>query len=535
MKTNYIFVTGGVISGIGKGINAASIGRLLKARGFNVFSMKLDPYLNVDPGVLSPFEHGEVYVTEDGGETDLDLGHYERFIGENLSKLSSVTSGKIFQKLLHKERDGKFEGKTVQIVPHFTDEIEKIILDIEKNKNPDFAIIEIGGTVGDLESNSFFYALAQIRYKMRDRVFFVHTSYVPFLEASGDFKSKPTQHSISLLRELGINPNLVFLRSHKTPSDYVVQKVAKYTFLNEENIIPVPDFKQVYKMPLYLEKHKVSQIILKYFNIKNKKPDLKNWKHFVSLIDKKYETKLNIAMVGKYTTFEDAYKSIIEALKISSAYSNVNIALKWIESEKIKDDEDAKQSLENIDGVIILPGFGSRGIEGKIKIANYTRQNLIPTLGICLGMQIMSINQARLKGIKNATSYEFKTDNKDEVYVLDYIRGKDSSDAIGGTLRLGASDTKIKKDTLAFSIYQKEIVSERHRHRYEIVEDYRNILEDGDFIFSGEEPNTHLAEICELKSHPFYIGTQYHPEFNARPLNPHPLFSSFIEAIKKEK
>ncbi|WP_426460889.1 CTP synthase [Mycoplasma hafezii] len=531
-ETKFIFVTGGVISGLGKGVSAASIGNLLKARDFKVFAMKLDPYLNVDPGVLSPFEHGEVYVTNDGGETDLDLGHYERFMDEELSKFSSITSGKLLQRLINQEREGGFNGKTVQIVPHFTDKVQQAIMDIEAHHHPDFAIIEIGGTVGDLESNPFFYALAQLKYKIPNRVFFIHTSYVPFLDASGDFKSKPTQHSIATLRQLGINPNMVLLRSHKECTNDVVQKVAKYSFLDEKTVIPVPDLPQVYQMPLYLEKFEVAQSILSYFNLEAKQPNLAKWTEFVNLLTAKNLTNVKIGMVGKYVQFEDAYKSIIEALKNSAAYLQQKINLVWVDSEQINNLQDAKNVIQGLDGVVILPGFGNRGVEGKILIAEATREMLVPTLGICLGMQVMSINQARRKGITNATSYEFKTKGKDETYVLDLIRGKNESDNMGGTLRLGASFTQIKPNTLARKIYSKELVSERHRHRYEINPKYRDLIEDDEFIFSGEEPNSHLAEICELKNHPFYLGTQYHPEFNARPLKPSPLFTEFLKSTE---
>ncbi|MDJ1647113.1 CTP synthase [Mycoplasma phocimorsus] len=532
MKTKYLFITGGVISGLGKGIAAASIGRLLKARGFKTFVLKMDPYLNVDPGVLSPYEHGEVYVTNDGGETDLDLGHYERFLGITLSKDSSISSGKLLTRLINNERNGKYNGKTVQIVPHFTDEIKKAILSIGEKYNPDFAIVEIGGTVGDIESNAFFHTIAQLKYEMPDLVYLIHNSFVPFLNSSGDFKSKPTQQSIALLRQLGISPNMVVLRSHKPVTSDAIEKIAKYTFLPKSSVISIPDFKQVYEIPLYLEEKGICEVILNNFNIENKKAYLDDWKNFVSLLKNKDNQKITIAMVGKYTTFEDAYKSIIEALKIAAAYEKINLKLKWVESENIKNNEDVKLVLEETDGILILPGFGHRGIDGKIIISEYSRENNIPTLGICLGMQVMSINQARRKGIKKATSYEFKTNDKEEVYVLDYIRGKDESQSIGGSLRLGASDTEIKEGTKAFDIYKKTLISERHRHRFEINPMYRNQIEDDEFIFSGQEPKTKLAEICELKSHKFYVGVQYHPEFNSQPLDPHPLFLSFIKAMK---
>lgn len=532
MKTKYLFITGGVISGLGKGIAAASIGRLLKARGFEIFVLKMDPYLNVDPGVLSPYEHGEVYVTNDGGETDLDLGHYERFLGITLSKDSSISSGKLLTRLINNERNGKYSGKTVQIVPHFTDEIKKTILNIGEKYNPDFAIIEIGGTVGDIESNAFFHTIAQLEYEMPKSVYLIHNSFVPFLESSGDFKSKPTQQSIALLRQLGISPNMVVLRSHKLVTSDAIEKIAKYTFLPKSSIISIPDFKQVYEIPLYLEEKEICKVILSHFNIEDKVAKLEDWSNFVSLLKAQNKKKITIAMVGKYTTFEDAYKSIIEALKIAAAYQNTIINLKWIESENIKNNLDVETQIQDCDGILILPGFGQRGIDGKIIISEYARVNNIPTLGICLGMQVMSINQARRKGIKKATSYEFRTNDEQEVYVLDYIRGKDESQSIGGSLRLGASDTEIKEGTKAFEIYNKKIISERHRHRFEINPAYREQIEDEEFIFSGQEPNTKLAEICELKSHKFYVGVQYHPEFNSQPLVPHPLFLSFIKAMK---
>lgn len=525
-KTKIIFVTGGVISGIGKGIAAASIGNILKARGYSVFIQKLDPYLNIDPGVLSPYEHGEVYVTDDGGETDLDLGHYERFLNQSLTKDSNYTSGKICQMLFDNERKGKYNGKTVQIIPHLTNQINKIISSSIKKHKLDFHIVEIGGTVGDVESNAFIIAASQFGYQHPQDTFYVHITYVPWLNATKEHKTKPTQHSLSLLASNGIRANMVLLRSQNDVGREICQKIADFTFLDEKNIVSLYDVDNVYEIPLYLDSKKVGISILEHFNLPKRKANTSEWESFINKTKAVTNQKITIAMVGKYIELEDSYKSIREALIISGAYNQANIDFRWISSETLTT-TNLEQTFRDIDGVVVLPGFGSRGFDGKLLTVDYTRKHNIPTLGICFGMQAMTINQARLKGIKDATSREFENDG---TFVLDLIEGK-NAEVLGGTLRLGLDQIKIDPNTIAYKIYQKNLIAERSRHRYEVNPKYINQIQDDDFIFSGYHPQSKLIEICELKNHPFYVGVQYHPEFSARPLNPHKLFNAFIKAI----
>ena len=525
-KTKIIFVTGGVISGIGKGIAAASIGNILKARGYSVFIQKLDPYLNIDPGVLSPYEHGEVYVTDDGGETDLDLGHYERFLNQSLTKDSNYTSGKICQMLFDNERKGKYNGKTVQIIPHLTNQINKIISSSIKKHKLDFHIVEIGGTVGDVESNAFIIAASQFGYQHPQDTFYVHITYVPWLNATKEHKTKPTQHSLSLLASNGIRANMVLLRSQNDVGREICQKIADFTFLDEKNIVSLYDVDNVYEIPLYLDSKKVGISILEHFNLPKRKANTSEWESFINKTKAVTNQKITIAMVGKYIELEDSYKSIREALIISGAYNQANIDFRWISSETLTT-TNLEQTFRDINGVVVLPGFGARGFDGKLLTVDYTRKHNIPTLGICFGMQAMTINQARLKGIKDATSREFENDG---TFVLDLIEGK-NAEVLGGTLRLGLDQIKIDPNTIAYKIYQKNLISERSRHRYEVNPKYINQIQDDDFIFSGYHPQSKLIEICELKNHPFYVGVQYHPEFSARPLNPHKLFNAFIKAI----
>ena len=525
-KTKIIFVTGGVISGIGKGIAAASIGNILKARGYSVFIQKLDPYLNIDPGVLSPYEHGEVYVTDDGGETDLDLGHYERFLNQSLTKDSNYTSGKICQMLFDNERKGKYNGKTVQIIPHLTNQINKIINSSIKKHKLDFHIVEIGGTVGDVESNAFIIAASQFGYQHPEDTFYVHITYVPWLNATKEHKTKPTQHSLSLLASNGIRANMVLLRSQNDVGREICQKIADFTFLDEKNIVSLYDVDNVYEIPLYLDSKKVGISILEHFNLPKRKANTSEWESFINKTKAVTNQKITIAMVGKYVELEDSYKSIREALIISGAYNQANIDFRWISSETLTS-TNLEQTFRDVDGVVVLPGFGSRGFEGKLLTVDYTRKHDIPTLGICFGMQAMTINQARLKGIKDATSREFENEG---TFVLDLIEGK-NAEVLGGTLRLGLDQIKIDPNTIAYKIYQKNLISERSRHRYEVNPKYVNQIQDDDFVFSGYHPQSKLIEICELKSHSFYVGVQYHPEFSARPLNPHKLFNAFIRAV----
>lgn len=534
--SRFIFVTGGVISGLGKGVAAASIGNILKSAGYSIFVLKLDPYLNVDPGVMSPYEHGEVYVTEDGGETDLDLGHYERFIDINVTKDSNYTSGKIFQNILEKERQGKYNGKTVQFIPHVTNEIKQIILNVEKKHKPDFMIIEIGGTVGDLESNPFMVAVSELSaMKPKIELMLIHTTYVPFLNTSKDFKTKPTQNSVQLLNSLGLKADVILLRSDKDIPNDIIEKLANKVLLPKKNIISMPDLSSVYGVPVWLSERKISEIVQKHFNLKVKKPKLNKWNEFLDKVKAKKETEIKIAMVGKYVEFLDAYKSIIEALEISAIYNNVKINFKWLEASKM-DFKKFDKIFSDIDGIVILPGFGARGFEAKVNTAIYSRKHDIPTFGICLGMQAMSVAQARIKGYENANSAEFVDEEKpSDFLVLDIIRGKSKNDSIGGTLRLGNQEVEFLENSLFAKYYGSTKVLERHRHRYEITEQSKNILPDKEFIFSGINPVNNLVESCEVKNKKFYLGTQYHPEFTARPLKPHKIFSKFIEIVKKEK
>ncbi|MGZ9756846.1 CTP synthase [Mycoplasma sp. 4423] len=531
--SKFIFITGGVISGLGKGVAAASIGNLLKAKGYSIFVLKLDPYLNVDPGVMSPFEHGEVYVTEDGGETDLDLGHYERFINENFSKDSNFTSGRIFQNILEKERKGVFKGKTVQYVPHVTNEIISVIKNIEKKYNSDFVIIEVGGTVGDIESNPFIHALSQMGYSNSNDTFFIHVTYVPFLKTSGDFKTKPTQFSVSTLKGLGVKPNMILLRSDDSLPNEIIKKVAYTSLLTDEHVVSVPDLSNIYDIPLYLNKKNVASNILKYFNMQDNQAKLDDWKAFARKVAANKQKSLVIKMLGKYTSFSDAYKSINEALKISAIDLKIDINLEYVDSSTLNE-ENIKQVLSNADGVVILPGFGIRGFEGKVLAAKYTKEEKIPTFGICLGMQAMTVAQAHKQGLTNATSREF-AQGENEIYVLDFIKGKSAKDNLGGTLRLGAYETVFKPNSLISKYYKSDSIWERHRHRYEVNSAYINNIQSDDFIFSGFHPTLKLVETCEDPTQDFYIGVQYHPEFTARPLQPHKLFTRFLQSASKFK
>ncbi len=529
MATKYIFVTGGVLSGIGKGVSAASLGCLLKARGYKIFVQKFDPYLNVDPGTMSPYEHGEVYVTADGAETDLDLGHYERFIDEKFTKHSNYTTAKIFQKIMEKERNGFYEGKTVQIVPHLTNEIENLIKLGGKKSKADFVITEIGGTVGDIESQPYFRSLAGMLLKEPQNCYFIHATYVPFLSASKEFKTKPSQNSMSSLWSLSIKPNMVLMRTDKPAPEDVIEKVAKTSFIKKENVISVPNARNIYSVPLELEEQKVAQKVLSYFGEKSKKPKLDEWKNFVQKLKKDKKNKIEIAMIGKYVEFEDAYMSIIEALKISGEYQNAEIKFKWIQSEKIN----SKNVVSKIGGykaAMILPGFGKRGFEGKVIAAKYLRDKDVPTFGICYGMQAMTVDQANRNGIKDATTSEI---NSKGTFVFDLIRGKTKKDGRGGTLRLGESEIIFSKGSLVSKIYGGASVFERHRHRYEVNPKLISEIESKEFKFTGYDKKTNLAEICEVKNKKFFIGVQYHPEFTARPLKPHPLFTAFIKAAIK--
>ncbi|MCS4536776.1 CTP synthase [Mycoplasma sp. CSL7475-4] len=536
MKTKFIFITGGVLSGLGKGVSAASIGNLLKAQGFSIFVLKMDPYLNIDPGVMNPMEHGEVYVTSDGGETDLDLGHYERFIDVKLTKESNFTTGRIFTRIFEKERRGEYLGKTVQIVPHVIDEIIDIILTQATKKEPDFMLIEIGGTVGDLESNPYIYAISKFASMYSKNVLFTHLAFIPYLSASKEYKSKPSQVSIASLRSFGINPNILLLRSQEGIDSSIIKKISESAFIPSQNIINIPDKTNIYEIPLFLEKYGIVRIIYEHFQIKKEiiQDANKEWNNFIEKYLAKRTKPVNILLVGKYTGLEDAYLSIISSLKISAAHLNVDLNYSLIDSSTITE-KNIENVFKNIDGALILPGFGVRGFYSKVDVAEYTRENKIPTLGICLGFQAMAIAQARRLGVKNATSKEFEVKNTNQEFVLTPFYENGDTMNLGGTLRLGEDKIQALPNTLASKIYGDKIFYERHRHRYEIADKYRHSLEDNEFKFSGIHPDLKVAEICEVKNHPFYLGVQYHPEFTTRVVNSNPLFDSFLKAVWKNK
>ena len=528
-NTKYIFVVGGVLSGVGKGIIAASIGNILSAKGFNVFSQKLDPYLNTDPGTMSPYQHGEVYVTQDGAETDLDLGHYERFIGNKLTTNSSWTQGRILWELLKEERQGVYGGATVQSIPHLTDKIQSKIIEAGESSKADFVIVEVGGTVGDIESQPFIHAIARQMANNMDNTFLASVVYVPYLRASQEYKTKPTQHAISSMMSYGLKPDMIFLRSETPVDEGVSAKIWKNANMEKEMVVNVPDVSSVYGIPLTLAENKVIERILKSLNIEDRKTNNSKWKEFVELSTTKHENTFEIAMVGKYVEYEDAYKSIIEAIKISGSWNKVNINLKWIQAENINDSNVAEK-IGNVDGLIILPGFGERGFEGKVSTARYAMEKDLPTLGICYGFQAMVVGHARNKGHEDATSSEVSKEGR---AFIDIIQGTDRDAELGGTLRLGESKTIHKEGTLVEQLYGESFSIERHRHRYEANPEFMPLVVDDEFVLSGHDETTGLAEVCEMPNKQFFIGVQAHPEFNATPLKPHPLFEGLIKAMKK--
>ncbi len=526
--TKYIFVTGGVVSGLGKGITAASLGRLLKARGLKVAAQKLDPYINVDPGTMSPYQHGEVYVTEDGAETDLDLGHYERFIDEDLNKYSNLTTGKVYSNVLAKERRGEYLGKTVQVIPHITDEIKRFIYSVGKKTDADVVITEIGGTIGDIESQPFIEAIRQVGHEVgQDNRLYIHVTLVPYLKASGEHKSKPTQHSVKELQGLGVSPDIIILRTDEPIKDRAIfEKIAHFCNVWPDCVIENITLPVLYEAPLMLEKAHISDIVCRELNLKSRKPDLADWEHMVERI-KCREKTVTIGLVGKYVELHDAYLSVAEALRHAGYYLNSSVEIKWIDSENITE-ENVNSTLSCLDGIIVPGGFGQRGIEGMILSAKYARENRVPYFGICLGMQIAVIEFARnVAEIENANSGEFA---QNVPKVIDYMPGQNDEIDKGGTLRLGAYPCVIKEKTSMHRAYGKTEISERHRHRYEFNNDYREALQSAGLTLSGLSPDGRLVETVELTDRDFYIGVQYHPEFKSRPNKPHPLFSAFIKA-----
>ena len=526
--TKYIFVTGGVVSGLGKGITSASLGNLLKARGLSIVNQKLDPYINVDPDTMNPFQHGEVFVTEDGATTDLDLGHYERFTGVNLRKDANVTTGSIYRKVIDRERKGDYLGATVQVIPHITDEIKRRIKGI--SNEVDVQITEIGGTVGDIEILPFLEAARQIRKEFgQENVMFVHVTLVPFIGPSTELKTKPTQHSVSMLRSYGISPDLIVLRSEQELTDEIKSKVSLFCDVSFENVINAPDLDDIYDVPIKMYEEGLDAAVDKRLALNSDSPDLSRWNEMLSLKNG-VNKNVKIAILGKYFGLPDSYMSVVEALKHSCLQNKVNLDLVWIDADNYEIED-----LKNLNGVVVPGGFGYRGIEGKIGAIEYLRKNKIPFLGICLGLQCAVIEFARnVCGISDANSTEFSQTTKNPV--IDLLPNQDlEADDVGASMRLGTYPCKIQPGTMAKDIYNNEIIYERHRHRYEVNNKFRNELESKGLVFSGLSPDEDLVEMIELKDHPYFVASQFHPEFKSRPWDPAPMFNSFIAASKEIK
>ena len=526
--TKYIFVTGGVVSGLGKGITSASLGNLLKSRGLSVINQKLDPYINVDPDTMNPFQHGEVFVTEDGATTDLDLGHYERFTGVNLRKDSNVTTGSIYRKVIESERKGDYLGATVQVIPHITDEIKRRIKGI--SNDIDVQITEIGGTVGDIEILPFLEAARQIRKELgSENVMFVHVTLVPFIGPSTELKTKPTQHSVTLLRAAGISPDLIVLRSDRELNEEIKSKVSLFCDVSLSNVINAPDLDDIYEVPLRMFDEGLDNAVNDRLKLNSNSQDLSQWKTMVDLKQNAINT-VKIAILGKYFGLPDSYLSVVESLKHSCLHNNVKLDLHWIDADNFELD-----SLAEMDGVIVPGGFGYRGIEGKISAIQYIRENKIPFLGICLGLQCAVIEFARnVCGISDANSSEFSQNTKN--YVIDLLPNQDlDKDDVGASMRLGTYPCKINPDTIASKIYSDEVIYERHRHRYEVNNKYRDKLIENGLIIGGVSPDNNLVEMIEIKDHPYFVASQFHPEFKSRPWEPAPLFNDFIASSIKTK
>ena len=525
----YIFVTGGVVSGLGKGITAASIGRLLKARGLKVAAQKLDPYINVDPGTMSPYQHGEVYVTEDGLEADLDLGHYERFIDEDLNKYSNLTTGKVFSNVLHKERQGGYLGSTVQIIPHVTDEIKRFIYRVGEKTDADVVITEIGGTIGDIESQPFIEAIRQVGLEAgRGNTLYVHVTLVPYLKASGEHKSKPTQHSVKELQGMGIMPNIIVLRTdEKITDETIFSKIAHFCNVKPDCVIENCTVPVLYEAPLMLEEANISSIICRELGIEAAEPDLAEWREMVERVRHQNKT-VKIGLAGKYVQLHDAYLSVAEALRHAGYAQDAKVEITWIDSEKL-DEKNIGSVMSPLQGVIVPGGFGNRGTEGMVLAAKYAREHHLPYFGICLGMQIAVIEYARdAAGLAGANSHEF--DEKSPYQVINFMPGQNDGIDKGGTLRLGKYPCVLQEGTVIAKCYGKTEISERHRHRYEFANEYRDVLQDAGLVLSGLSPDGRLVETVEIPGEDFYIGVQFHPEFKSRPNKPHPLFIGFIRA-----
>lgn len=538
MNTKYIFVTGGVVSGLGKGITAASLGRLLKNRGYKVVNQKFDPYINVDPGTMSPYEHGEVFVTDDGAETDLDLGHYERFTDENLTKTSSVTTGRIYQEVIERERRGDYLGKTVQVIPHITNAIKGKVYSLGKT-DADIVITEIGGTVGDIESLPFLEAIRQVGIENTpEDVMYIHVTLLPYISGSNELKSKPTQHSVKELQSIGINPDILVCRTEIPITESIKNKLSLFCNVRPENVIANLTASNLYEVPLKLEQEGLATAVCKHFGLEKSEAQNQEWEklieHFKD-IDAKYKQKENkkvkIAIVGKYIKLEDSYLSVVESIKHAAYENAVGVDIKFIDSETVTA-ENAEETLKEFNGIIVPGGFGNRGIEGKIQTVKYARENNIPFLGICLGMQMAVVEFARdVLNLKDANSLEFDEDTTNPV--IHIMETQKNITKKGGTMRLGTYPCVLKKDTLASKLYNAEEISERHRHRYEFNNSYKKQMEESGMVFSGTSPDGELVEIVELNTHPYFIAAQFHPEFKSRPDRPHPLFIGLLKAAKE--
>ncbi|MBX3072599.1 CTP synthase [Candidatus Obscuribacterales bacterium] len=530
MDTRYVFVTGGVVSSLGKGIVAASLGRLLRARGILTTIVKLDPYLNVDPGTMSPYQHGEVFVTEDGAETDLDIGHYERFISTDLSRMNNVTAGSLYKSVLEKERRGDYLGGTVQMIPHVTNEIKNFLRKAASTSNADVVIVEVGGTVGDIESLIFLEAIRQMRKDIgRDHVCYIHCTMIPSLRTTNELKTKPTQHSVDMLRSRGIQPDILVCRTERTLNPSIREKLSLFTDVDLKSVIQCKDVKHLYEIPIIMEQEGLAGRVLERLHLPNTEPDLAEWKELVERV-KKPSRKVTVAIVGKYVMLSDAYISVVEALKHGGVTLGAQVDIKWVLSEDIEKNG-AEQYLKDVDGILVPGGFGDRGIEGKIQAATYARENNIPYLGLCLGMQTAVIEFARnVAGMKDAHSTEFNP--KTEFPVIDLMPDQHNVVLKGGTMRLGRYPCSLQVGSVAYKVYgSKESISERHRHRYEVNNNHRAKLSEHGMVFSGLSPDGLLVEMIELKNHPYFVACQFHPELKSRPDDPHPLFVGLVKAM----
>lgn len=528
--TKYIFITGGVVSSLGKGITAASLGRLLKSRGQRVSLQKFDPYINVDPGTMSPYQHGEVYVTEDGAETDLDVGHYERFVDQNLSKYANVTTGRIYQTVLDKERRGDYLGQTVQVIPHITNEIKDQVLKSEKISavKPDVVITEIGGTVGDIESLPFLEAIRQLKFELgKDRVMYIHVTLIPYIRAAGELKTKPSQHSVKELRSIGIQPDILVCRTEKDLSEDIKAKLALFCDVDREAVIQLKDASSIYEVPLMLAQEGFDREVVKRLGLECGEADLAEWEEVVRRV-RNLDKKVTIALVGKYVELPDAYLSVVESLKHAGFQYNTEVVIKWIDAENIEK-EGPEELLRDVDGILVPGGFGERGIEGKIATAGYARKHKIPFLGICLGMQCAVIEFARnICGLKGANSSEFNLGSPHPIVHL--MSEQEKIENKGGTMRLGVYPCHLLPGTKSLAAYGQDLINERHRHRYEINNDYRQILEQNGMKISGLSPDASLVEMIEITDHPWFVACQFHPELKSRPNRPHPLFLGLVKA-----